>query len=225
MMIKLQAVIFDLDGVITDTANIHFAAWKKLTDEINVYFDREINELLKGVDRMSSLEMILKNSKKQYTKQYTYEEKLSLTDRKNNYYRNLLETITADSILPGALNTLKLLKNLKIKTGLASASKNAFLIIDKLGISKYFDYIADASKIKKGKPDPEIFLTTADNLKVRSEECMGVEDSEAGIKAIKATCMYALGIGDSNILKDADYVIKSLEDFNISKLKFYCNRN
>ncbi|HOJ09747.1 MAG TPA: beta-phosphoglucomutase [Clostridiales bacterium] len=214
MMIKLQAVIFDLDGVITGTANLHFAAWKKLTDEINVYFDRKINELLKGVDRMSSLEIILRNSEKQYT----YEEKLSLTDRKNNYYRNLLETITADDILPGALNTLKLLKNLKIKTGLASASKNAFLIIDKLGISKYFDYIADASKIKKGKPDPEIFLTTADNLKVRSEECMGVEDSEAGIKAIKAACMYALGIGDSNILKDADYVIRSLEDFNINKL-------
>jgi len=214
MMIKLQAVIFDLDGVITGTANLHFAAWKKLTDEINVYFDRKINELLKGVDRMSSLEIILRNSEKQYT----YEEKLSLTDRKNNYYRNLLETITADDILPGALNTLKLLKNLKIKTGLASASKNAFLIIDKLGIGEYFDYIADASEIKKGKPDPEIFLTTADNLEVHPEECMGVEDSEAGIKAIKAACMYALGIGDSNILKDADYVIRSLEDFNINKL-------
>lgn len=210
---RIKAVIFDLDGVITDTAELHFKAWQRLAREINIYFDREINKRLKGVDRLASLEIILENSKKQYT----LEEKHVLTERKNSYYRQALQGITPDNILPGALKALNVTKGKGIKTAIASVSKNAFLIIDKLELRQYFDYIVDSSRIKKGKPDPEIFLCAAANLNIDAKACIGVEDSKAGIKAIKAAGMFALGIGHSDELEEADKVIMTLEEFNIEE--------
>lgn len=213
MSSKYKAVIFDLDGVITDTAELHFKAWQKLACEINIYFDREINKRLKGVDRLASLEIILENSKKQYT----LEEKYMLTERKNCYYRQALQCITPDNILPGALKTIKAIKEKGMQTAIASVSKNAFLILEKLELRQYFDYIVDAGSIKKGKPDPEIFLCAAKNLNVDTNSCIGVEDSIAGIKSIKAAGMFALGIGLRDELKEADKVIMTLEEFNIEE--------
>lgn len=208
---RFDAVIFDLDGVITDTAAYHYLAWKRLADELDIYFDAEINESLKGVDRMASLEIVLKNSDKKFSEA----EKSELADRKNSYYRELLSKMTPKDILPGVIDVLKKLKGQNIKTALASASKNAFMVVDKLELRGYFDYIVDARLIKKGKPDPEIFLTAAEHLDTPPERCIGVEDARAGIIAIKAAGMYSVGIGDKSL--GADDVISSLEYFDIDK--------
>lgn len=210
---NIHGVIFDLDGVITDSARFHYKAWKRLADELEIYFDEEINERLKGIDRLGSFEIILERSREKYTE----EEKLKLADRKNEYYKELINTMSPEDLLPGAINTLKDLKEKGLKTGLASVSKNAFSVIARLKIGEYFDYIADAAKIKKGKPDPEIFLTVAHNLGLKPENCIGVEDAEAGVKAIKSAGMYAVGIGDSKILYGADDVIPGLDSFDINK--------
>lgn len=208
---RVEAVIFDLDGVITDTARYHYMAWKRLTEKLGIHFDEKINEQLKGVDRRNSLEIILSSS----GRRYGLEEKQQLAERKNEYYKELVNAMTPEDILPGVLQVLKGLKEKEIKRGLASASKNAFAVVDKLEIRQYFDYIADAAKIKKGKPDPEIFLTVAENLGAAPQSCIGVEDAEAGIQAIKSAGMYAIGIGDGKVLREADKVIKGLEEFNI----------
>ncbi|MCX8131221.1 MAG: beta-phosphoglucomutase [Clostridia bacterium] len=220
-MLGKKAVIFDLDGVITDTAEFHYKAWKKLADELGIYFDEKINEQLKGVDRLSSLEIILKRSQKLYTR----DEKDAMAYRKNEYYKELVEGMTPENILPGVEHVLKELKSRGIKTGLASASKNAFTVLDKLGIRAYFDYVVDASKIAKGKPDPEIFLTAACNLDVSPSDCIGVEDAEAGVKAIKGAKMYAVGIGDKDILAEADEVISGLDKFEIDRFFMSSNEN
>lgn len=211
---RLKAVIFDLDGVITDTATYHYRAWKQLADELGIYFDEKINERLKGIDRMTSLEIILERSPVQYTQ----EEKEVLATKKNDLYKQLIQTMTPADVLPGTLAVLQALKQRGILAGLASVSKNAFTVIDKLQIGQYFAYIADAAKITKGKPDPEIFLTVAANLGVAPQDCVGVEDAAAGIKAIKAAGMYGVGIGDPVMLKEADEVIPSLEQFDLERL-------
>lgn len=210
----LKAVIFDLDGVITDTAAYHYQAWKQLADELGIYFDEQINERLKGIDRMTSLEIILERSMVQYTQ----DEKVALATKKNENYKQLVQTMTPADVLPGALEVLKLLKQRGIKAGLASVSKNAFTVIDKLQVGEYFNYIADAAKITKGKPDPEIFLTVAENLGVSPQECVGVEDAVAGMKAIKAAGMYGVGVGDPIALKEADEVIPGLDWFDLESL-------
>ncbi|MCG8498849.1 MAG: beta-phosphoglucomutase [Firmicutes bacterium] len=213
MGVQVEAVVFDLDGVITDTAHYHYRAWKKLADELNIYFDEAINERLKGVDRLSCLDIILERAAKQYTEQ----EKNLLANRKNEYYKQLIKTMPSSDILPGALDVLKALKERGIKTGLASVSKNAFTVVEKLDIKAYFDYIVDAKTIKRSKPDPEIFLTAAERLNVHPEKCIGVEDAEAGVQAIKAAGMYAVGVGDPSNLHEADDVIQGLEAFDIDK--------
>ena len=213
MLKEVQAVIFDLDGVITDTALYHFKAWQKLADKLNIFFDEKINERLKGIDRVNSLKIILENSEYQYTQ----DELAKLSDEKNEYYKELIGTMTPKDMLPGALQLLSTLKQMEIKIGLASASQNAITVLEKLKIIDFFDYIADASKIKKGKPDPEIFLTVVKNLNMNIENCIGVEDARAGIRAIKSAGIYAIGIGSVEILNEADEVIRGLEEFNITK--------
>ena len=208
-----ETVIFDLDGVITDTAKYHYLAWKKITDEIGVTFDEKVNERLKGVDRIHSLEIILKNTGPHFSEA----EKRRIADEKNEYYQRFVATITPEDLLPGARNVLEILKANGIKIGLASASKNAPTVIEKLQIGEFFDFMADAAKIKRGKPDSEIFLTVAENLQTEAKKCIGVEDAIAGIRAIKAAGMYAVGIGDPQVLKEADEVIKGLDEFNTDK--------
>jgi beta-phosphoglucomutase len=208
-----QAIIFDLDGVITDTAHYHYLAWRKLAMSLDVPFDAVFNEQLKGIDRMGSLELILARS----TKKYSLEEKLILADRKNSDYQDLIHNMTPNDLLPGAQATLKAVRDAGLKIGLASVSKNAFAVLDRLGIASDFDYVVDATKISRSKPDPEIFLTAAENLGVLPSACIGIEDSVAGLQSIKSSGMYAIGIGDPTILAQADRVIPGLDQFNLSE--------
>lgn len=203
---SIRAVIFDLDGVITDTAHYHFLAWRSLADSLGVAFDEQQNEDLKGLDRLTSLEHILNLGGLVKTQ----EEKLHLADVKNAHYLELVSTMSSADILPGAEHLLQELREKKQLIGLASASKNAFLVLEKLGLVHYFDYIVDAQLIKNSKPHPEVFLNAASNLYVMPDECIGIEDSTAGIQAIKTAGMYAIGIGDPVILYQADQVFNAL---------------
>lgn len=207
-----KAFIFDLDGVITNTAHYHFLAWRNLAHSLDIPFDEAFNEQLKGIDRMGSLELILARS----TTTYSHEQKLALADEKNRHYQHLIESMSPDDLLPGALAALSAVRDADLLIGLASVSKNALTLLDRLGITGWFDYVVDANKIAKGKPDPEIFLVAAENLAVDPSECIGVEDSIAGLQAIKSAGMFAIGIGDPAVLTQADRVIGGLDKFQLS---------
>jgi beta-phosphoglucomutase len=210
-MSRFKAVIFDLDGVITDTAHYHYLAWKRLAEAEGVPFDRAFNENLKGVDRMGSLELILAGSRKTYSA----EEKLALADSKNRHYQELIATMTAADLLPGAVDALAAVRAAGLKIGLASVSKNAFTVLERLGIRDRFDYVVDAARIANSKPHPEIFLNAAQTLGVAPVDCLGVEDAVAGVASIKSAGMVALGIGNAEVLTQADRVIPGLDRFRL----------
>ena len=211
-MQKYKGIIFDLDGVITDTAEFHYQAWKRLAEKLDIPFDQEFNHKLKGVSRMDSLDIILTRT----DKIYSLEEKKRLTDEKNEDYRSLIAEMTPEDLLPGAKEVLDEIKEKDYKIALASASKNATFVIQKLEIEDYFDFIADAREIENSKPDPEIFLTAASGLGLKPKECIGVEDAQAGIDAINQAGMLAIGVGQTD-LDGADIMIKGLEEFDIEK--------
>lgn len=213
-MKKIDAFIFDLDGVITDTAEYHYLAWKALGDELLIPFDREFNENLKGIGRIESLELILKHGKQQHN--YTLEQKEQLADNKNEHYKQLITTITENDVLPGIKPLIMKLKEEGIVLGLASASKNAFTVLDSLGLKNMFDYIVDSGKVKNGKPDPEIFLTAAKQLHADPNYCIGIEDAASGVTAIKSAGMFAVGVGDPHVLAKADLIVSTTSqlDFN-----------
>lgn len=210
-MSRYRAVIFDLDGVITDTARYHYLAWKQLADSLGIAFDEHFNEKLKGVDRMGSLELILANG----GRQCSADEKRALADRKNLQYQELIATMTPADLLPGALDALEQVRARGQRTGLASVSRNAFTVLEKLGIRDRFDTVVDAALVANSKPHPEIFLTAAQQLGVAPADCLGVEDAVAGIASIKGAGMRALGIGDPAVLVDADMVIPGLAQFRL----------
>jgi len=207
----LRAVIFDLDGVIADTAIVHHAAWKQLAEEIGVPFDDSVGERLKGVDRLASLDIVLEGA----DRAYTAAEKHALADRKNTYYVEQIERFGPQHLLPGAREAIAATRSAGLKIGLASASRNAPLLLQRLGIADLFDYVVDAGRIERSKPDPEIFLAAARGLDVQPEDCMGVEDAAAGIASIHAAGMAAVGIGDARALADADALLPSLAGFDI----------
>lgn len=211
---QIKAVIFDLDGVLTDTAIYHYMGWKMLADKLNIPFNEALNEELKGIDRMTSLNKILARGNIDLSQ----DDKNLLCDEKNAYYVELIKKITEDDLLPGAKRALIELKNKGYKIGLASVSKNAFSVVESLNIANFFDYIVDARTINRGKPNPEIFIACAEAIGVKCHECIGVEDAVAGIEAIKRANMFAIGIGRRDILIKADIVLESLEDFDIDKL-------
>jgi beta-phosphoglucomutase len=213
---NLKAVIFDLDGVITDTAEYHFQAWKALGEEVGVPFTREFNEELKGVSRMDSLEKILALGEKQ--NDYTQEEKETMAARKNKHYVRLIEGISPSDILPGIKDLINTIKANGLKLGLASVSKNAFSVMDKLELTDQFDVIVNAVKIKKGKPNPEIFLTAAEMLGVEPNECLGIEDAAAGVDSIKGAGMFAVGIGNEETLKKADLIYNNTSEVSFEDL-------
>lgn len=220
-MRKLEAFIFDLDGVITDTAEYHYLAWKELAGELGIPFTREDNERLKGVSRLDSLEIILEIGSKQQA--FTQEEKELLAKKKNTHYVDLIKQITPDDILPGIKTLLEDIKRAGIKIGLASASKNAPAVLKGLNLLEEFDYMADANLIAHGKPDPEIFLDVAENLKVKPENCIGIEDAKAGVQAIKRANMFAIGIGSTDLLREADIIYASTSELSFKKLtKEFC---
>lgn len=210
-MTRFKAVIFDLDGVITDTAHYHYLAWRRLASAEGVEFDEAFNERLKGIDRMGSLDLILAAA----GRDYTAAKKQELANTKNRHYQQLIASMSAADLLPGAVDALRTVRAAGLRTGLASVSRNAFHVLGRLGIGEHFDYVVDAATIANGKPDPEIFLKAARHLDVAPADCLGVEDAVAGVAAIKSAGMTALGIGDSQVLRQADLVIPGLDRFNL----------
>lgn len=208
-----KAVIFDLDGVIADTAVLHDAAWKKLAHEIGVPFDDALGERLKGVDRRGSLEILLERADRPYSEA----EKLALTERKNSYYREQAERLGPQDLMPGAHAAVESVRHAGLRIGLASASRNAPLLLQRLGIAELFDYIVDAATISRSKPDPEIFLAAAAGLGVAPADCLGVEDAAAGVASIHAAGMLAVGIGSATALDRAEAVLPGLADFDITR--------
>lgn len=206
---KFKGIIFDLDGVITDTAEYHYIAWKDLANKIGVEMDREFNETLKGISRGESLERILLKGNKEDS--YTKDQKDELAKSKNDYYLKLLEKLTPKDVMENIVETLKYLKEKNIKIALASASKNAPLILDKLELKDYFEVIVDPSSVKQGKPAPDIFLEGARLIGLNPKDCIGVEDSEAGVVAINDSNMLSIGIGSEKNLNHADVVIPSTQ--------------
>jgi beta-phosphoglucomutase len=210
-MSRFKAVIFDLDGVITDTAHYHYLAWKQLAEAEGVHFDHAFNEQLKGIDRMGSLNLILAASGKPYSSG----KKQALADLKNRHYQQLIATMSASDLLPGAVQALASVRAAGLGIGLASVSRNAFTVLERLGIRDRFDVVVDAALIANSKPDPEIFLSAAQQLGVAPADCLGVEDAVAGVAAIKSAGMMALGIGSAEVLTQADLVIPGLDHFSL----------
>lgn len=212
----VEAFIFDLDGVITDTAHFHYLAWKELGNKIGIEIDEEFNETLKGISRMESLERMLVFGGKE--NDYTNEEKVRMATDKNNYYVTLIETITPKDILPGIKELLTDIKSNGVKIGLASASKNAVMVLKNLQLIEYFDFIADAAICKNSKPAPDIFLMAAEGLNVSPVNCIGIEDASAGVDSINTSNMYSVGVGNEDVLKEADYIVNCTEKLNFKEL-------
>ena len=206
----IQGVIFDLDGVITDTAYLHFLAWKALGDSLGVEITLELNEGLKGLGRQETLTLILKEAG--LYDQYTETERQALADRKNRTYVASLESLGPQDLLPGIGDCLRDLKKQGIKIGLASSSQNAGLIIKKLGLESYFEAMVDPRSLSRGKPDPEIYLKAAAALGLSPAKCAGVEDARAGLEAIRAAGMTAIALGQSLEQIPADYHFSSTRD-------------
>lgn len=213
-MRKIKACLFDLDGVIVDTAKYHYLAWKRLAEELGFDFKEEHNERLKGVSRMESLRILLEVGGLTLDE----EVKLELAEKKNNWYCEYIGKMTPDEILPGAKEFLELLRSNGIKIALGSASKNSMTILTNLGLVDHFDAIVDGNKVTHAKPDPEVFLLGAKELGAAPEECVVFEDAQAGIEAAISAGMYSVGIGDPKVLNKANIVISSLKEMTLEKL-------
>jgi beta-phosphoglucomutase len=212
---NITTCIFDLDGVIVDTAKYHYLAWKRLArEQFNRDFSIHDNEQLKGVSRVESLNILLRICEQDVPENV----KLLLADLKNKWYVEYIKKITPDEILPGVLKFLEELKVQKLKMALASASKNARLLLDRIELIDIFDCIVDGTVVSRAKPDPEVFLKCAEDLDVEPEGCVVFEDAIAGIEAAHAGNMYAVGVGDRHVLYKADMVISSFEEINIDSI-------
>ncbi|QKG72590.1 beta-phosphoglucomutase [Erythrobacter mangrovi] len=211
---QVEAVIFDLDGVLTDTAEAHFQAWKRLCDELDLPFDRKLNQQLKGVDRAGSLAIILAAA----GVEASTDERAAMMARKNEFYRDAIAHYSPDDLFPGARECLLSCLAAGLRIGLASASRNARDVVRALGIETLFDSITNAAEVTNGKPDPEIFLTTARALGCDPTRCVGVEDASAGIAAIKGAGMRAIGIGAKDELSTADRVVPDIASLNLDLL-------
>jgi len=217
---KLKGCIFDLDGVIVDTAKYHYQAWKKLAVMLNINFTEEDNERLKGVSRMASLDIILEIGN-MTPDDRTKEGYASL---KNRWYLDYINQMMPDEILPGSLEFISELKNAGIKVGLGSASKNTPLILECLGIAKLFDAIADGNNVSNAKPDPEVFVTASKMLGVLPENCVVFEDAVAGVEAALNAGMLCVGIGSEKILTNAHLVVSGLDKMSLRKLRVFAKR-
>ena len=210
----IKACIFDLDGVIVDTAVYHYKAWKRLANELGFDLTVDENEKMKGVSRMRSLELMLQWGG--ITK--TPEEQEALAAKKNAWYVEMISHMTPDEILPGAKEFVIACREAGLKTALGSASKNSGTILDKVGITGLFDAIIDGNKVSKPKPDPEVFLAAAGELNIAPACCVVFEDAIAGVEAAKNGGMKVVGIGSPEVLGEADLVVSGLNEMNLEKL-------
>jgi beta-phosphoglucomutase len=210
----IKGCIFDLDGVIVDTAKYHYIAWKALANELGFDFTESDNERLKGVSRMRSLDILLEIGGIELGE----DKKHELADRKNKIYLEYIYKMTPNEILPGAETFIKELKSNKIKIALGSASKNATFILDKLHLTPLFDVIVDGNMVANAKPDPEVFVKGADLIGISPNECVVFEDAESGVEAAIIGGMKCIGIGDLSILKNAHAVIPGLTGFDLNTL-------
>ena len=208
--------IFDLDGVITDTAKFHYQAWKALADSLGISIDETFNETLKGISRMDSLDRILAHGHRENA--FTPAEKEALAQQKNDHYVQLLEHLTTEDVLPGVVPLLQQAQARHIPCAVASASKNAPLILEKLGVRAYFATIVDPDSLSKGKPDPEIFLAAADSIGVLPQNAIGFEDAQSGIDGLKAAGIYAVGLSASQPLLGADMQVSEMTELSVDAL-------
>jgi beta-phosphoglucomutase len=213
----LKAVLFDLDGVITDTAKFHFLAWRDLGAELGIAVDEAFNEELKGVSRMDSLERILAFGGS--AEKYSLAEKEALCTKKNDHYLELIQEMTPADILPGILPLLEELRAAGLKTIVTSASKNAPGILALLQVKDFFDGIVDPASVSAGKPAPDIFLAGAELAGAKPSECIGVEDAASGVEAIKAAHIPAIAIGDAEVLAQADRVLADTSELSLAVLR------
>ncbi|MBK7409784.1 MAG: beta-phosphoglucomutase [Saprospirales bacterium] len=215
----LTSCIFDLDGVIVDTAKYHFQAWRRLSNELGFDFDEHANEGLKGVGRMESLEIILDWGNIQLSQ----EEKQAWADRKNGWYQELIRQMNASEILPGAMEFLEEVKGLGKHIALGSSSKNARTILDYIGLGEYFDVVIDGNSITRTKPDPQVFLLCAEGLNQAPASCVVFEDAQSGVDAAIAGGFYAVGVGKPESLGHAYLVIPGFVGWDWNRIEKYLN--
>ena len=209
---KIKAFILDLDGVITDTAEFHFKAWKKMADEEGIPFERKDNEKLRGVSRRKSMELILDGREME-------EEKIQkLMDRKNRYYNDFLDNLSHDDLLPGAQELMDEIIRRGYKMAVASSSRNAKTVIKNLGIMDIFDTISDGHSVENSKPAPDLFLHTAEKLALDPERCVVIEDAESGVEGALAADMIAVGVGPGERVGKAHYRYDKVEDIDLDEI-------
>ncbi len=213
-MEQIKACIFDLDGVVVDTAKYHYLAWKRLAQELGFEFTEQHNERLKGVSRMRSLEILLEVGGLTFPVNKMEE----MAAKKNAWYVEYIQKMTPEEILPGAKELLEKLRTNGVKTALGSASKNSPLILERIGLKNHFDAICDGNSVTVAKPAPDIFLAAAKALNISAEYCIVFEDAEAGIEAAINAGMQTVGIGNPQILSRANVVVPNLIGFTYNKL-------
>jgi len=200
----MHGFIFDLDGVLTNTAEYHYQGWQRLADELGIPFDRQRNEALRGVSRHRSLELLLAG------RVYPEEQMLEMMERKNRYYQELLKQVTPKDLLPGGRNLLEALRAADLKIAIGSASKNAREVVQRLHIASYIDDLADGYSVVRPKPAPDLFVYAAGLLRVCVNECVVFEDAAAGVETAKVAGMYAVGLGPVERVGQADLVLPDL---------------
>ena len=205
---KYKGIIFDLDGVICSTDQYHYQAWKALADRLGVYFDETINNRLRGVSRMASLDIVLERAERAYSS----EEKEAFADEKNETYRAMLKNMSPADLSPEVKETLDALRARGLLLGIGSSSKNTKFILSQIGLGGYFDKISDGTNITRSKPDPEVFLKGAEYLGLAPKDCLVVEDAKAGIEAASAAGMESAAIGDASWCGLATYDLERFSD-------------
>lgn len=213
----LKAVLFDLDGVIVDTASDHFKAWQSLAKDLGILIDASFNEKLKGVGRLESLEKILEYGGRE--KDFTLEEKKVLTDQKNEMYLEFIQRLEPSDIFPGMSQLIEELKNARIPAIITSGSRNALKVLEQLRLQDAFYGIVNLDEVEQGKPYPDIFLKGAELADVEPSACVGIEDATKGIEAIQSAGMCALGVGDSKILSAADMIYSDTRNLTLASIK------
>ena len=208
MIKKYKGFVFDLDGVLTETSNAHFEAWRELATEMGFELPGHVIDEVRGISRLESLDIVLSYDHK--SKEYSYDEKVALATRKNNLYLDKIKAYSQADLSEGTIELLELLKSNHIRIALASASNNAPFLLDAMKIKHYFDAVVDPKSISNGKPAPDIFLKACEMLDLEPHECVGIEDAEAGIESIKSAGLYPIGIGKLSNCEEVYPDLKSL---------------